>query len=272
LPARGRVAADKIEWPRGRTFGDAMPYDDFHDSTGPQSAVLRAYLFGAVDFEDCLALQHALAFQVSGERETLALVLCEHPTLITVGRQGSPAHILCDREELRARRWPVRWVNRGGGCLLHLPGQLAIYSVVALDRHGLGLEAYVTRLHRVLAAVLDDFGVEARTRPGEVGLWVGQRLVAAVGVAVRDWVAYHGAFLNVNPDLVPFRLVQNGGPADGPMTSLVRERRGPVHPSLVRQRLLEHYAAAFGCERTSIFFHHPQLRRPSPADTVAAGF
>src|SRR4051812_43090928 len=90
------------------------------------AAALRVYLLGLVEFEAVLAVQRALVYQVAGERDTAGLVLCEHPPLITVGRHGSPAHIRCGPEELRARRWRVRWVNRGGGCLLHLPGQLAV--------------------------------------------------------------------------------------------------------------------------------------------------
>jgi lipoyl(octanoyl) transferase len=231
---------------------------------------LRAYLLGQVDFEKSLALQRALVFQTSGERDTRTLVLCEHAPLITMGRHGSPAHVRCDADELRTRRWRVRWVNRGGGCLLHLPGQLAVYPILALDRHGLGLAAYLERLHRVLVAVLDDFSVRAGTRPGEPGVWVSSRLVAGVGVAVRDWVAYFGAFLNIDPDLAPFRLVRSGGPSDGPMTSLVRERRGPLRSALVRERLLEHFAAAFGCVRTSLFFGHPLVGRPAAAPPVRA--
>jgi lipoyl(octanoyl) transferase len=236
-----------------------------HDRPG-----LRAYLLGEVGFDKALLLQRALAYEVGGQRDAVALVLCEHPPLITVGRQGGPGHLRVDPDDLRARRWRVRWVNRGGGCLLHLPGQLAVYPVVALDHHGLGLAAYVERLQRVLVAVLGDFSVRAETRPGEAGVWVGRRLVAAVGVAVRDWVAYYGAALNVNPDLAPFRLVHSGRPGDGPMTSLERERRGPLRPALVRERLLEHFAAAFGCGRTALFFNHPLLARPAHADAVRA--
>ena len=97
-------------------------------------ASLQVYLLGSIDFESALALQRRLIYQVAGERSGAALVLCEHPPLITVGRQGSRSHILCDSEELRARRWKVRWVNRGGGCLLHQPGQLAVYPILPLDR------------------------------------------------------------------------------------------------------------------------------------------
>jgi lipoate-protein ligase B len=92
---------------------------------------------------------------------------------------------------------------------------------------------------------------------------VGKRMVAGVGVAVCDWVAYFGVALNVDPDLTPFRLVQTGESDDGPMTSLARERRGPVRPALVRQRLLEHFSETFACGRTDLFFSHPLLARPA---------
>ena len=219
-------------------------------------SALRVYLLGQVEFEAALSLQRILAFEASSERDSAALVLCEHPPLITVGRDGSPADIRCDLDELRMRRWPLRWVNRGGGSLLHLPGQLAVYPIVPLDWRGLGLAAYVERLQRILIAVLDDFSVPGVTRPGPPGVWVGQRLIAGVGVAVRDWVAYFGAVLNVNPDLFPFRILRSVPGEREPMTSLVRERRGPLRPALVRERLLEHFAAAFPFERTALFTNH----------------
>jgi lipoyl(octanoyl) transferase len=236
----------------------------------PRAAdALQVYLLGSVDFEAALAFQRRLVYQVSGDRRGAALILCEHPPLITVGRQGSRAHLLCEPEELRARRWRVRWVNRGGGCLLHLPGQLAVYPVLALDRLGLGLQEYLDRLQAVVVATLDDFSVRGETRPGQPGVWVGDRLIAGLGVAVRDWVAYYGLALNVHPDLEPFRRVRCGGPDAEPMTSLERERRGPLRPSLVRQRLLEHFAARFGFARTALFFDHPSLSRRAPSDALA---
>jgi lipoyl(octanoyl) transferase len=230
---------------------------------------LQVYLLGMVDFDAALALQRLLVYQVAGDRASAAVVLCEHPPLITVGRHGSRAHILYEPEELRALRWPVRWVNRGGGCLLHLPGQLAVYPILPLDRLGLGLQAYLDGLQAVLAALLADFGIQAGGRPGRPGVWTGTRPIAAVGVAVRHWVTYYGATLNVNPDLVPFRRVRCLGPAEEPMTSLERERRGPLRPALVRERLLEHFTACFPFARTAVFSDHPALRRATPSDTVA---
>jgi lipoyl(octanoyl) transferase len=231
--------------------------------------VLQVYLLGSVDFEAALALQRRLVFEIAGNRSAAALILCEHPPLITVGREGSWAHILCDREELRARRWRVLWVNRGGGCLLHMPGQMAIYPILALDRLGLGVQDYLDRLHAVLIALLDDFSIRGDSRPAQPGVWVARRPIANVGMATRAWVSYFGAALNVNPDPRPFRLIQTAGPAGGTMTSLVCERHGPLRSALVRERLLEHFTDRFRFARTSLFFDHPLLKRKAPSDALA---
>jgi lipoyl(octanoyl) transferase len=151
---------------------------------------------------------------------------------------------------------------------LHLPGQLAIYPILALDRLDIGLHDYLERLQQVVVAVLDDFSVKGETRPGHAGVWVGTRLVADIGVAVRDWVAYYGIALNINPSLELFRRVRTGEVTDGPMTSLERERRGPLRPALVRERLLEHFAARFSFSRVSVFSDHPSLGLKKGSDPL----
>jgi lipoyl(octanoyl) transferase len=231
---------------------------------------LHAYLLGTVQFEAALRLQRRLHFEVSGDRTQAGLILCEHPPLITVGRHGSRAHILFEPDELRQRQWPIRWVNRGGGSLLHLPGQLAIYPILPLDRLGLGVQAYLDHLHQVVQDLLDDFGIRGELRPGQAGVWAHGRLLAAIGVAVRDWVSYYGIYLNVHPSLGLFRhvrpdAIQTALPdlyspsQHAAMTSLERERRGPLRPSLVRELFMEHFQAHFPCCRVSLFSDHPCL-------------
>ena len=90
-----------------------------------------------------------------------------------------------------------------------------------------------------------------------------------MGVAVRDWVSYYGAALNVCPDLEPLRRVRIAAGAE-PMTSLARRRRGPPRGGLVREHFLEHFAARFGFERLSLFFHHAALGPRAGSGTVAS--
>lgn len=234
-----------------------------------RGSTLQVYLLGAVDFEATLGLQRRLVYEVAGDPSQAALLMCEHPPLITVGRQGSWSHVLASPEELRARRLRLRWVNRGGGCLLHLAGQLAVYPILPLARLGLGLREYLHMLQETVRSVLGDFDVVADKRADPSGVWTKGRLVAATGVAVRDWVTYYGTVLNVNPALEPFRLIRCDPLGGRPVTSLERERRVPVRPSLVRERFLHHFVGGFGFGRTALFSDHPTLRRQVSPDALA---
>jgi lipoyl(octanoyl) transferase len=228
---------------------------------------LHVYLLGQVDYEEGLRLQRLLVDEVRRRRDHGALVVCEHPPFISVGRQGSHAHILLDDETIERRRMRVRWVNRGGGCFLHLPGQLSVSPILPLDRLGLGVQGFLDRLHQALVAVLDDFSVVAQARPGRAGVWANGRMIAGVGVAVRDWVSWHGAVLNVCPDLLPFRHVRTGT-GEEPMTSLARERHGAPRMAHVRQSVVEHVRERFGLANPSIFFGHPEIRSDRLAEAV----
>jgi lipoyl(octanoyl) transferase len=181
-----------------------------------------------------------------------------------VGRHGSRAHILYEPAELEQRRWPVRWVNRGGGVMLHLPGQLAVYPILPLDRLGLTLAGYLERLGLVFQDLLAEYHLPGRAEATGAGLFVRSRMLAGFGVAVREWITYYGAYLNVQPSLDLFRAIRTNslrleGSTAEPMTSLERERRGPVRPSRVRERLVEHLQNRFGFARVTVFSEHPYL-------------
>jgi lipoyl(octanoyl) transferase len=224
---------------------------------------LAAYLLGRVEFDALLALQRRLVYDVSGDRDCAALVVCDHPPGITVGREGSASHIRPNPDELAARGWPVRWVGRGGGVMLHLPGQVACYPVLALDALNITAGRYVSELQAVAVDLLREFGVEGTPETQRPGVRANGRRVAHVGVAVHGGVSCFGLVVNANPDLGPFREVRcDGDPA--PMTSLQRESPLRVRVSGVRQRLVELIAARFGFTRVSVFHTHPgALPRPS---------
>lgn len=235
-----------------------MPADRPDTSDHP----LQAFLLGTLDLDAALALQRRLAFEVAGGG-CPAVVVCDHPPGISVGREGSRNHVRPPPEALAARGWPVRWVARGGGCLLHLPGQVACYPVVRLTDLGLSPARYIDLLNRVVVELLAGFGVTGVCSPGEPGVRVGNRRVAHVGVAVRDGVTTFGVVVNVTPDLEPFRDVRcDGDPA--PMTSLLRESPARARVPAVRQRLVELVAEWCGFGRVSVFHTHPNFL-PKPA-------
>ena len=113
---------------------------------------------------------------------------------------------------------------RGGRYTYHGPGQRVIYAITDLRTRGKDLRAHVWRLEEWVIRVLADFGVKGERREGRIGIWVAtgqsEEKIAAIGVRVRKWVAYHGLSLNVNPDLSHFNGIVPCGLAEFGVTSL----------------------------------------------------
>ncbi|MCS7167916.1 MAG: hypothetical protein RMI91_02865 [Gemmatales bacterium] len=225
-----------------------------------QEHSLRAYLLGQMAWSSAIQLQNLLVAEAIHYRRS-SVVFCEHEPCITVGRQGSYRHVLLDLDELRRRNWPVHWVNRGGGCWLHLPGQLALYLVVPLTSLGWSVANYLQRLRQALVDTVRDYLLPAEVpSAAETEVQVHGRPIACLGVHVRQGVTRFGAVLNVGPDLTwyPFVRTSYGAP---PMTSLERECRRRIRPAEVRQFLLQHLCRQLEYSAVSVSLEHPWLMR-----------
>ena len=98
------------------------------------SESLQVFLLGAVDFESVLRLQEKLRDEVLQRRDRLGgLFVCEHPPIVTIGREGSQSHLRRDASEFNKLGIEVRWLNRGGGAWMQCPGQIAVYPIVPLQ-------------------------------------------------------------------------------------------------------------------------------------------
>ena len=241
------------------------------DPSAPDAPPLEVYLLGVVPLDDALRLQRRLAYDV-GERAGGALILCEHPPVISVGRAGSRAHILPDDDGLGELGLAARWVNRGGGVVLHLPGQLAAYLCLPLDVMGLTLGTYIDKLQSALVATLAGFDLDAHARDDAEGLYLGHARVASVGVAVGRWVSTHGAVLNVGPYLEPFAILDEPGHGGHRLvqTSMEARRQRPTPMAKVREALIRHVEDAFGLARHHLYTSHPLIRREAAPDVHVA--
>jgi lipoyl(octanoyl) transferase len=238
--------------------------------SSPPSSPLEVYLLGLVDFEEVQQLQRRMVYDL-GERGGASLLLCEHPPTISVGRSGSRVHIVADDAELRALGIKAHWVNRGGGCVLHLPGQLAAYFALPLAPPALDLQRYLDGLHSAVLRVLEEFDLSGSRDPALPGIFLGNARVATVGVAVNRWIAYHGLTLNVGPFLEPFDLIEEPGAGPFPLrqTSMEARRQRPAPMPKVREALIRHLEAVFGLERHHVYSDHPLIRRKVRAHVYA---
>lgn len=229
---------------------------------------VQAFLLGTTDFTTALSLQRRLVYEVSGDGPS-AVILCEHPAGITIGREGSRSHVRLTEVQLEVRRWPIHWIARGGGVVLHAPGQVACYPILPLERLGLTPATYLAKLCGVVAELAKGFGISAVVESDPPGVRIRGRHVASLGVAVRNGVTSFGFVLNVSPDLELFRNIKCEGDAT-PMTSLQRECPTRVRPTAVRQRLLELLTDRFGFGRLSVFHTHPTFLPRVPRYAFAA--
>lgn len=198
----------------------------------PTPGIVR---WGRTAYAEALARQTALqaARLAGGAPDTL--VLTEHDPVFTVGlRAGAAGHLVWDAATLVREGVAVHDTNRGGDITYHGPGQLVAYPIVSLDARR-DLHAYLRFLEDVLIAVAARHGLVAARREGLTGIWIADRKLAAIGVAVRRWVTMHGIALNVAPDLRHFGGIVPCGirASEGTVTSLAAEL-GERCPSLER--------------------------------------
>lgn len=204
--------------------GVAMP-------VAPESAVRSPVVvdWGRTDYLAATERQTALVAQrIAGEIPD-TLVFTEHDPVFTVGlRQGADRHLVWDNAQLSREGVTVSLTNRGGDITYHGPGQIVGYPIVSLERRR-DLHAYLRLLEQVLINTAGAFGLAASRRDGLTGIWLGQRKVAAIGIAVKRWVAYHGFALNVAPNLGHFGGIVPCGIAatDGTVTSFAAELSQP---------------------------------------------
>lgn len=243
------------------------PFSSVSSATpGPQ---LDAYLMGVTDYDACLALQQRLVYELSGRDDgRIHLLLCEHHPIVTVGREGSWSDLPDDEATRATAGLQVRWVNRGGGTLLHLPGQLAIYPIVPLFWYGWTVGEYLLRLQDGLRTVLTDLGITARPAEDSFDVWGRTGVLASVGAAVRGWTTCHGAFVNLGGQLDLLRRYRT--PTAGRISTLSWERRGPVSPTRLREATIRRLSVAFGVSRYHVHVGHPLLRTKVKANHETA--
>lgn len=208
------------------------------------TSVISVLDWGRTGYADAWHRQDELVGQRIAGAIGDTLVFTEHEPVFTLGlRQGAGANLVWDEARLAREGVAVVQSNRGGDITYHGPGQIVGYPIVSLVTHQ-DLHAYLRFLEQVLINSLGSLGLASARREGKTGIWLGARKIAALGVAVKRWVTYHGFALNVNANLAHFDgIVPCGiGAADGTVTSMQAELGREIDVAEVKAVL----AAEFG--------------------------
>ena len=192
---------------------------------------------GRMDYGPCLELQRDLASKRARGEVPDTLLLVEHNSVITLGKKTTP-------ENFKPQNVPVFQVERGGDATYHGPGQLVGYPILHLADHD--VRRHVRTIERALVGSVARFEMKAETIEGHPGIWARGKKLASIGVAVTNWVSYHGFALNVNTDMSSFNLIRPCGLDPDTMTSMENVLGRKVPFEEVKAAVLEEYSKSSG--------------------------
>lgn len=240
---------------------------------GP-SRPLSVWLAGRSDWPGYAALAERLAGEAAAGDRGPTLVLHELEPCITIGRGGSRSDVRLDDDELRSRRLPLRFTGRGGGAVLHGPGQICLSLFARLGDLGLAdsdAGGYLGRLETAIAATMQSLRCGQQRVVGGHGTRGRTGLLAAIGVAIRRGCVAHGAFVNVSPAvdlhhrITSLRLRTAAGDCESlTMSSIEADVQRRVRLQDARTSLVEQVADAFG-------FDQPLINAGFPVSPLALG-
>lgn len=153
------------------------------------------------------------------------LIFTEHFPVFTLGkRKETQKNLIWDNATLSLEGIKLANTNRGGDITYHGPGQIVGYTIISLEKSK-DLHNFLRSLEKVLINALGSHGLIGERKEGKTGIWIKNRKIAAIGVAVKRWTSYHGFALNVNTDLRPFQGIVPCGisPMEGSVTSMQQE-------------------------------------------------
>jgi lipoyl(octanoyl) transferase len=233
---------------------------------------------GTVDYATGLRLQQQLVALRKEEKIGDVLLLLEHSSVITLGRNAKAANVIASPELLAQRGVELFECDRGGDVTFHGPGQIVGYPIFDLrgfakpDGKRLGVVEFVRRLEEVLMRTCADFAIPTKRVPGLTGVWTDagttndrvataasavrpseaspvlrtpESKVAAIGVHISRFVTSHGFALNVNTDLSFFNLIIPCGITTKPVTSMQREVGKPLDLTAVAESISRNFGVVF---------------------------
>jgi len=184
------------------------------------------------------------------------LLLCEHPHVITLGRNGKREHLLASEQVLRQKNVEFSTSDRGGDITYHGPGQIVGYPILNLGAIRRDVGWYMRSLEEIMIRASAAFGITAERVVGKTGIWVraprddssSEEKLGAIGVHLSRWVTSHGFAYNVATDLRYFDLIVPCGIAERKATSLEKLLNRAVQREEAMQPLVRNFADVFSLD------------------------
>ncbi|MDD5204119.1 MAG: lipoyl(octanoyl) transferase LipB [Desulfobacterales bacterium] len=215
-------------------------------SNNNESTKWSLVLDGLTSYKDAHELQVALVQARRGQFDRDIFICLEHPPVFTLGRRGGLGGLKVPEDFLKSQGIDIVHVERGGDITYHGPGQIVLYPIMDLRFSKLSVVDYVTSLEEVMIRTAANWSISAERNPLNRGIWVGQRKLGSVGIAVRRSITFHGLALNVNTMLEHFGWIDPCGLKGVSAVSMAQLHGSLIDMCEVRRALLVHVEDVFG--------------------------
>jgi len=177
-----------------------------------------------IPFREAWSRQEAYVRDIQKGVRPSTLILCEHPPVLTIGREGGEQNVKIDPSLLTSQGIEMIPINRGGDITAHNLGQLIGYPLFNLSEFRQDLHWFLRSIEDIIMQVLEEYGIASGRVEGKTGVWIEEeRKICAIGLHCSRWVTSHGFALNVNNDLSIFDWIIPCGIPDKEVTSIHRE-------------------------------------------------
>ena len=170
-----------------------------------------------VKYDVAIKLLEERLLDISSNKKGDLIWILEHEEVYTAGSSYKEDEILNKNIKLTK-------TNRGGKITYHGPGQLICYFVIDLRRRKKDIRKFITIIEKTIIESLSEFNIKSFGDPKNIGVWVDNKKdinkVAAIGVRVSKWIAYHGFSININNDLSKYQNIIPCGILDKGVTNL----------------------------------------------------
>jgi lipoate-protein ligase B len=204
---------------------------------------------GLIDYREAWKLQTDLVdARIKNDILSDVVLFLEHSPVFTLGRRGGDENLLVSASFLEKSGISVVQVERGGNITYHGPGQLVVYPIMDLHTARIGVVEFVEALEEIMLKTVAHWGIKAERNSANRGIWIGEKKLGSIGIALRKGVSFHGLALNINLSLLPFSWIQPCGLQDVQMTSMKQALSRDVSRMRVQEKLKENFASVFGMQ------------------------
>ena len=157
-----------------------------------------------VKYDVAVKLLEERLIDINNDKKSDLIWFLEHEEIYTAGTNYKEKEIL--NKDIKLIK-----TNRGGKITYHGPGQLICYFVIDLKQRKKDIRKFITLIEKTIIESLTEFNIKSFGDRKNIGIWVNDKTdikkVAAIGVRVSKWIAYHGFAININNDLSKYQNI-----------------------------------------------------------------